>query len=123
MDHPPDHKLAILTREVGRDACKGSLFEFLRQGWHVLEPETEFVPGWHIEFVSEYLELVARGEVKQLIVNMPPKHTKSLLCTVFWPVWMWLQCEGRKTPSMRNPSLRFFFTSYSSTLSTEHSRS
>ena len=100
-----------LPLAVECEQAERHLYRFLHDGWHVLEPETEFVPGWHIELVAEYLELVTQGDIKRLIINEPPKHTKSLLCTVFWPVWWWV----------RSPALRLFFTSYSSTLSTEHS--
>lgn len=100
-----------LPLAVEREQAERHLYRFLREGWHVLEPETEFVAGWHIELVAEYLELVTQGQIRRLIVNEAPKHTKSALCTIFWPVWIWL----------KKPSLRFMFTSYSSTLSTQHS--
>jgi predicted phage terminase large subunit-like protein len=44
-------------------------------------------------------------------VNMPPRYGKSLIISVFFPVWLWL----------RDPSRRMMFASYAAALSTKHS--
>lgn len=72
-----------------RAAAERSLGEFVSQAWHVVEPATQFVPGWHIDAISEHLEAITSGEIRNLIVNIPPRHMKSLLVGVFWPAWTW----------------------------------
>jgi predicted phage terminase large subunit-like protein len=62
---------------------------FVEAAWHVVEPDKEFVPNWHIDALCEELEAVTRGDVKRLIINIPPGCMKSLIVSVFWPAWEW----------------------------------
>lgn len=73
-----------------RQACK-SFHEFVRRGWHVLEPKAEFVDNWHIDAICMHLEAVTAGRITRLLINVPPGSMKSLLVSVFWPAWEWAQ--------------------------------
>lgn len=84
-----------------------SLREFVAMAWHVVEPSTEFVPGFHIDAIMEHLEAISRGEIRNLIINVPPRHMKSLLVSVFWPAWEWI----------RFPQRRWLYASYGAALS------
>jgi len=98
--------------DVKVDLARRKLREFVAQGWHVLEPGTTFVPGWHIDLICEYLEAVTLGQIKRLIINIPPRHMKSLLVAVFWPCWEW----GPRGLS----HLRYLFSSFDGDLAIEH---
>ena len=65
------------------------------------------MPGWHLDAICEHLEAVTRGEIRNLLINMPPRHMKSLAVSVFWPVWVWL----------KKPEFRWLFSSYALSLS------
>lgn len=91
-----------------REQAQRSLHEFMRQAWPVVEPSVDFVDNWHIEHICNKLEAVSRGEVRRLLINIPPRHCKSLLVSVIYPVWDWIQ----------NPSRKFLFASYAQSLST-----
>ena len=69
---------------VKRKRCERSLYEFVKQGWHVLEPDAPFDPAWHIAYLCELLEQVAAQKLRRLIVNMPPRYGKSLIINVFF---------------------------------------
>ena len=73
----------------------------------VVEPSTPFVPGWHIDAIIEHLEAVTRGQIRNLLINVPPRHMKSLLVSVFWPAWEWI----------RWPERRWLYSSYAAQLS------
>lgn len=73
-----------------------SLAQFVRDGWHVVEPGTDLVWNWHIDAICEHLEAVADGRIKRLIINVPPGHMKSLIVSVFFPAWMWLRDPGNR---------------------------
>lgn len=88
-----------------------SLSIFIREAWHVLEPATEFVPGWHLDAIAGHLEAVTRGEIQNLLINLPPRHCKSLTVCVFWPVWEWI----------RFPHRRWLFSAYASALAVRDS--
>lgn len=65
------------------------LAEFVKEAWHVLEPNAIYVHNWHIEAICEHLEAVTRGEITRLLINVPPGSMKSLLVSVMWPAWEW----------------------------------
>jgi predicted phage terminase large subunit-like protein len=83
------------------------LREFIELAWPVIEPGTTFKPGRHIDEICAKLEAVTRGECKRLIVNVPPRHMKSLIISVAWPAWVWLT----------QPEKRFLCASYAQDLS------
>lgn len=91
-----------LTREL----CKQSLYHFTKTFWSVIEPTNTFVEGWHIQAICDHLEAASRFEIKRLIVNMPPRHMKSILVSVMFPAWVWVN----------NPERRFIFASYAQNL-------
>lgn len=62
-----------------------------------------FVPGWHIDAICDHLQAVTEGQIKRLIINVPPGTMKSLLCSVLWPAWVWT----------RDAKHRMLFSSYS----------
>jgi predicted phage terminase large subunit-like protein len=66
-----------------------SLSAFITNAWPILEPATPFVGGWHLEALCAHLEAISRGELDNLLVNVPPGTTKSLAVAVFWPAWEW----------------------------------
>lgn len=64
------------------------------------------IDNWHVGAICEHLEAVTREEIQRLLINVPPGHAKSLLVSVFWPAWVWIQ----------RPSWRGLFGSYSGDL-------
>jgi hypothetical protein len=96
--------------EASRRA-EGSLYEFLKQAWHVLEPGTTYVDGWHIKAISDHLEAVTDGRIRKLLINIPPRHMKSLTVAVMWPCWVWIH----------KPGMRWIFCSYAQRLATRDS--
>lgn len=47
-----------------------------------------FKLNWHHEVLFEHLEKVAKGEIKRLMVIMPPRHSKSEICSIQFPSWL-----------------------------------
>lgn len=76
--------------EAVRERCAGSLIEFARAAWHILEPQTRYIHGWHLDAIAEHLEAVTDGRLNRLLVNVPPGSMKALedstpvLTTVGW---------------------------------------
>jgi len=91
------------ARQATRERC-ATLYGFVQQAWHVLEPGTEFVGGWHIEAICKHLEAVSCGKIKRLTINVPPGCMKSLLASVMWEAWEW--------GPFGRPDLRYLTTSY-----------
>jgi len=74
---------------IEREYCTRSLGNFAKRAWHVLEPASELKWGWSLDAICEHLEAVSSGEIKRLLMNVPPGCMKSLLTGVLWPAWEW----------------------------------
>ena len=72
-------RLAQLQRN---EACQNHFLPFVKAMW------PEFITGKHHKIISQKLERVANGELKRLIINMPPRHTKSEFASFLFPAWM-----------------------------------
>lgn len=86
------NNLAILA---DAELCKRSLHYFLKQAWSHIEPAT-YVDNWHIDILCQHLEAVSRSEIKRLIINIPPGHMKSMLVSIFFPVWLWINDPSKQ---------------------------
>jgi predicted phage terminase large subunit-like protein len=99
---------AEFNKERKAQARRGGLIRFVRYCWSALEPDREMVEGWPLDAMCEHLEAITRGDIKRLLINVPPGMMKSLLVDVFWPAWEW--------GPMNRPYLRYVAFSYSATL-------
>lgn len=84
----------------------GGLRAFSEIAFPQIEPR-EFKGNWHIDAVCDHLQAVTSGDIRNLVINIPPGCMKSLLVSVLWPAWVWLQ----------DPAHKWIFASYSSNLS------
>lgn len=75
--------------ELEKELASRGLAEFVKMAWHVLEPGTPYIHGWHIDAMCEHLEAVTNGEINRLLINVPPGTMKSMLTSVLWPAWEW----------------------------------
>jgi len=101
----------LRRRQLQAEKARRSLYEFVVQAWPILEPTTSFVCGIHVQAICQHLQAVSEGRIRNLIINVPPGHAKSLLAAVLWPAWVWTQ----------RPGTRWLFASYSATLSVRDS--
>ncbi len=105
-------KVAQLTekdQEI-KSCCEKSFYHFVREAWPHVEGG-EYTDGWHIRAICEHLELLEMGLQTRLIINQPPRTGKSLLCSVFFPAWLFL----------KNPSEKIISVSYSKQLTVRDS--
>ena len=84
-----------------------SLKEFTKNSWQAIEPGRDFHDNWHIDAISEHLQAVVEGDIKRLIINIPPRHMKSISVAVALPAWTWTI----------QPSKKFLYASYAGSLS------
>ena len=99
---------------VQRELNNRSLYEFLMWAWPELSGQP-FVGNWHIAYLCRELEQVAARvgnrlpKEHDLLINVPPGSTKTVLCTIVFPVWCWTKWFW----------MRFITASYSSVLALE----
>lgn len=88
---------------IRAERARRRLYALVQAAWPIVEPTTAFVPNWHLEAICLHLEAVTAGQLRQLMINVPPGHMKSLITCVFWPIWEWIG----------EPSRRWLFASHS----------
>jgi predicted phage terminase large subunit-like protein len=70
-----------LEQAKGREASRKGFLSFVRQMW------PGFIDGAHHKVMAEAFEKVLFGDCKRLIINMPPRHTKSEFASFLLPAW------------------------------------
>ena len=109
---PPDVKkqflkLALkLSEKKTKSKVHDSFLDFVKHVW------PEFIEGPHHKKIAEKFNRLAKGEVKRLIINMPPRHTKSEFASYLLPSWM----VGRK------PDLKIIQTTHTTELAIRFGR-
>ena len=77
-----------------------------------LYPTTALKINGHIEVMASRLSAVLAGDIRRLIINVPPRHLKSLIGSVAFPAW----CLGH------NPSMQIMCVSYGQDLADKHAQ-
>ena len=107
MDIKQQALIERALRELERryQTQRESLLEFIKY-YFKEEKKEELVMNWHIEEIANKLEAVYKGEIKRLIINIPPRALKTELVSKCFPVWV-LWKDSKK---------KFLTLSYSSDL-------
>src|SRR6266568_3966586 len=85
---------------------------FAQRCFHELNPQTDFAINWHVRVIAAKLAALRDGRGRRLIINLPPRHLKSLLASVAFPAW----CLGHQ------PSAQILCVSYAQDLADKLSR-
>jgi predicted phage terminase large subunit-like protein len=88
------------------------LSTFAARCFYDLNPQTELAMNWHLEVIAAKLTAVRQGKIRRLIINLPPRHLKSLMASIAFPAW----CLGH------DPSAQVLCVSYAEALSNKLAR-
>jgi predicted phage terminase large subunit-like protein len=94
------------------EKCRRSFAFFVKLFWSVAEPSAKLIWGWHMDAVCLHLQRTEEGHIKNLIIAIPPRHTKSVTVSVLFKAWLWARDPGKRTIGV----------SYSNSLSIRDSR-
>ena len=107
LDIAPEEALKTYAKLLGRateltesEKARKNFIDFVRNVW------PEFIGGKHHSVMADKFDRVAKGELKRLIVNMPPRHTKSEFASFLLPAWL----------MGRNPKLKIMQTTHTAEL-------
>jgi predicted phage terminase large subunit-like protein len=89
LDEVADLAERIATLEK-REKAQQKFMPFVKAMW------PQFIEGAHHRIMADAFERVAAGTLKRLIINMPPRHTKSEFASHMLPAWFLGQFPGRK---------------------------
>lgn len=84
----------------------------MRQAWPWVEAGRAFQDNWSLGAKCEHLEAVRSGQIKNLLINEPPRCSKSTTVSIMFPAWCWID----------EPSLQFLYASYAQNISVRDSR-
>lgn len=76
--------------EIDRELARRSLYEFFLQAWRVIEPGRPLKTNWHLGAIAEHMQAMYEGQITRLLINTPPRSTKTTVATVCGPAWRWI---------------------------------
>lgn len=87
-----------------KDMYRHDLASFNRFAFQVMYPYAEFQDNWHLSALAEVLTKAARGEIRRLIINMPPRYLKSFCASIALPAWQLGRDPRKKILCLHNGS-------------------
>jgi predicted phage terminase large subunit-like protein len=96
-----------LTLNEYHALLRNDFYGFVERSFYELNADTTFLHNWHIELIASELEACRRGEMKRLIINVPPRSLKSHCASVAFPAYL----------LGHNPSAQIICASYGQDLS------
>ena len=103
---------------MGRDqqmlaaTLRRELSLFVRYGFREIGGDGDYLHSWYIDAIVHALERVRLGEIRRLIISLPPRHLKSVVVSTCWPAWL----------LGLNPALRIIAASYGQDLAEKLAR-
>ena len=91
---------------------RNNLTAFTQRCFQTVVPGQLFLANWHVEAITHQLERIRLGEIRRLIITLPPRNLKSICASVAFPAFM----------LGHDPALRIVCASYSQDLTAKHSR-
>jgi predicted phage terminase large subunit-like protein len=67
---------------------RADLSKFIRRVFSIVSPNADYVHNWHIDLIAEYLRACENGEIKRLIINVPPRSLKSISISIAFSAWL-----------------------------------
>jgi predicted phage terminase large subunit-like protein len=101
-----------LTRAQYDAALRNDFALFAARCFHQLNPQAELAMNWHLEVIAAKLTAVREGKIRRLIINLPPRHLKSLMASIAFPAWL----------LGHNPSAQILCVSYAQDLADKLAR-
>jgi predicted phage terminase large subunit-like protein len=79
---------AALARSEYEAALRSDFYSFMVRCFVDLNSAAAYLPSWHIEVMAAKLQAVRDGRIRRLIINIPPRHLKSLAASIALPAWL-----------------------------------
>ncbi|MGI9492170.1 MAG: hypothetical protein ACR2QF_07215, partial [Geminicoccaceae bacterium] len=104
--------LKALGEKAEVELAERHLVDFFRQCWGHIDGN-EYVHGRHIDVMAEHLQAVNEGQIRRLILNIPPRYAKTSLFGIAWPAWTWLRRQGGpRGNEIQGPQTQFLYVSH-----------
>ncbi len=104
-----DQRLAALvpvidpSLDAEKAKLENSLHAFVKAAWPYCGATMDYMDNWHIQVICEHLEAHYEGRAPYLVINLPPRMSKSSIVCVLFPAWIWT----------KNHKAQFIYASHS----------
>src|SRR5271170_6099503 len=79
--------LETLTRAEYEFLLRHDFTTFTGRCFQDLNPQTCLAMNWHLEVIAAKLTEVRQGKIRRLVINLSPRHLKSLMASIAFPAW------------------------------------
>ncbi len=95
---PPPGGPAGLTdeEERAREQALGSMRPYMRMIWPIIEPQFALTDGFFFDALCDHAQAFALRQIKNIVVTIPPRFTKSSIWSIGLPTWMWTRDARRR---------------------------
>ncbi len=100
------------NKEILNAALRSDFYTFIQKAFKEIDDSQKFKSNWHLELICDKLEQCYRGDIKRLIINIPPRNLKSHCASICLPAFI----------LGHNPNARIICVSYSQDLADKLSR-
>lgn len=97
---------------VDAEECERDFSTFFRRSWQSFDPSS-YMHNWHIDAISDHLMAVVDGSIRRLLINVPPRCSKTTQCTIAFPAWVWTLKTNPEYP-LHGPTSQFLCVTYGS---------
>ena len=108
---------ARLPAAEARAELEGDLGAFVEKAWPNID-SAEYRSSWAVDALCEHLQAVSQGQIRRLLVNYPPRASKTTVASICFPAWVWAQ---RERSYLSGPQVKFLCGSYNHELALSNS--
>jgi predicted phage terminase large subunit-like protein len=110
-------KVERLNLTESRERYEDNLSEFVRGAWSSID-SSAYQESWVVGAMCDHLECVTTGHISRLLINVPPRCSKTSIVSILYPAWVWARSQ---ISFWSGPQVKFLCASYDHGLALESS--
>lgn len=95
---------------VEAEQCERDFSTFLRRAWPNFDA-SRYQHGWHADAISDHVMACIDGDIRKLLITVPPRCAKTISCTIALPAWVWTLKPNPRYP-LHGPTAQFLCVAY-----------
>ncbi len=77
-----------MDKEILNALLRQDFKSFVRKVFLEVSPNSQYLDNWHIDVICGELSYILQGKYNKLIVNIPPRYMKSIICSIAYPAYI-----------------------------------
>lgn len=96
--------------DINAERCERDFSVFLRNAWSSVD-SAQYMHNWHIDAIADHLMALIDGDIRKLLITIPPRCAKTMSAAIAFPAWVWAQRPNPRYP-LRGPAAQFLCVAY-----------